>query len=110
MESKKDFRRLLIARFIKKVNFLSVKSSSGRRVLKIAEVKVYGNEAHASLDSEAVLKILSKSFGDRLSIIEKDRNKRITVANGVKYAVLDLLTAVLAAFDYFIVPLNFLVV
>lgn len=48
MNSNKELRRLFTARSGKKVKVLAAESSTGYHVLKIAEIKVYGNESYTS--------------------------------------------------------------
>lgn len=61
---------------------MAAQISSGRRVLKITEAKVYGSEAYVLLESGSVLNTLSKSFVDSLLVISKDTNNHINVSNG----------------------------
>lgn len=110
MEAKKELRSLSTASSGNKVNDLAAESSSGRRVLKIVDGKVYGSEENALLDSVAVPNIISKSFEDRLSAIAEDTKKHITVSNVVKSAVLGLQKDVPVALDDLEVPLKLLIV
>lgn len=109
MDAKKELSRLFPDRSGNKVTVLAAQSSGVRHFQNISEVKVYVNEVHALLDSGAVPKILPKSFDDRILVIEEDINKHIAVTNGVKFAVLALLTVVTVALNDFIVPRNFLI-
>lgn len=92
MDAKKERSRIVAARSGKKVNVLAAEDNNGNRVLKDAEVKFYGSEARALLESRVVRNILSKSFADCLLVIPEITNKHITVTNGVKSSILALLT------------------